>query len=218
MAAWLRGEIEKSFAAPWHAAVERNVFGELSAKQIVEALDDACAAAFGAGLKDGFLYRVSVGCVVGCRLVDGREVILKAYQRRWTPEFLLAVKRVQSHLHDNGFPCPAPIGEPLRVAGAVVLAEHVLSSTRGSRRRPKKRCRCLPPDSLGLWSSARTSTSQRSHVIPSVHPTRASSPSRTVPSSIDATRVGAEWIDEIGRHAKAIRDEDQSDPVVAHTD
>src|SRR5207237_9839292 len=34
----------------------------------------------------------------------------------------------------------------------------------------------------------------------------------------DATGAGAEWIDDIGERAKALRDADTSEPVIAHTD
>ena len=218
MAEWLREEIEKSFVAPWHAAVERSVFGPLDPREIVEALDGACAAAFGSGLDDGFLYRVSVGCVVGCRLMDGRELVLKGYQPRWTPEFLSAVKRVQSHLHDSGFPCPAPIGEPLRVAGAVVLAEHVLVDpglTAASEA-------AILPSASGLATVVDLCKSQHEPAL-ALHPLR--SPHDDVfpePHSplfdFTTTSAGAEWIEKIGRRARSIRDQDASAPVIAHGD
>ena len=218
MAAWLCDEIEKSFAAPWHGAVERNVFGELGANEIVDALDDACATAFGSRLDDGFLYCVSVGCVIGCRLVDGRELVLKAYQRRWTPEFLAAVKRVQLHLHDNGFPCPEPISEPLSVGGATVLAEHLLVDP-GLTTVTKS---AMQASANGLARVVELCKSQDEPAL-ALHPLRSAHdgvfPEPHSPLfDFDATRAGAEWIDDVGRRAREIRDEDDSDTVIAHTD
>lgn len=219
MTSWLRGEIEKSFVAPWHAAVERAVFGDLDANEIVAALDAACAAEFGSGLEEGFLYHVSVGCVVGCRLVDRREVVLKAYQRRWTLEFLSAVKRVQAHLHERGFPCPEPIGQPFRVAGADVLVERVLAdpglptgttpdlmqASAAGLARVVELCAGQTEPALGLHPLR----SPHDGVFPEPH-----SPL----FDFEATAPGAEWIDEIGRRARAIQDADTSDRVIAHTD
>ena len=219
MTNWLRAEIEKSFVAPWYGTVEREVFGDLDANGIVAALDAACTDAFGSGLDDGFLYHVSVGCVVGCRLVDGREVVLKAYQRRWTLDFLSAVKRVQAHLHARGFPCPEPIAAPFRVAGADVLAEHVLADPglpTGATRH------LMQPSASGLAHVIDLCADQREPAL-ALHPLR--SPHDSVfpePHSplfdFAATTEGAEWIDDIARRARAIQDEEVAEPLIAHTD
>ena len=63
MTRWLRNEVRKSFAPPWHAVVERSVFGELDADEIVDGLDAACRTTLGTALREGFLYEVSVGVV-----------------------------------------------------------------------------------------------------------------------------------------------------------
>jgi hypothetical protein len=217
-ATWLRDEIESSFAAPWQGTVEREVFGALDADAIVEALQDGCVAAFGAGLDDGFLYHVSVGCVVGCRLVDGREVVLKAYQRRWTTEFLLAVKRVQSYLHHEGFPCPEPIGVPFTIGGAIVFAEHCLPDP-GISTATKE---LLPVSAAGLARVVRLCRSRHEPGL-AAHPLRVADgdlfPEPHSPLfDFVATRAGAEWIDAIGEKAKDIWTADESAPVIAHTD
>ncbi|MEY2422501.1 MAG: hypothetical protein QOI95_2568 [Acidimicrobiaceae bacterium] len=218
MTAWLHGEIEKSFVAPWRGATERSIFGDAGAQEIVEALDRACVTAFSSGLEDGFLYRVSVGCVIGCRLADGREVVLKAFQPRWTEAFLAAVQRVQSHLHLNGFPCPAPIGASLRVAGAVVLAEHVLVDP--GLTTPTKEA--MQPSAGGLARVVELCKNQREPAL-ALHPLRPPDdhvfPEPHSPLfDFAATRAGAEWIDEIAAQAAVVRDEDNSEPVIAHTD
>lgn len=218
VAAWLRREIEASFAPPWHGAVERGIFGDLGPDDLVEAIDGACMAGFGSGLDDGFLYRVSVGCVAGCRLRDGRTIVVKAYQPRWTPAFLAAVKRVQSHLHDGGFPCPAPVGPILEVAGAVALAEELLvdpglalpteetmRASAAGLAEVVERCRALDEPALALHPLRLPYAG----VFPEPH-----SPI----FDFAGTGAGAEWIEATAARARALLDEEPKQPVIAHTD
>lgn len=218
MAAWLEAEIAKSFQPPWNAVTERDVFGDWTPEEIVDAISRACLTEFGSRLDDGFMYVVSVGCVVGCRLVDGREVVLKGFQRRWSSAFLAAVKRTQAHLHGLGFPCPEPIGSPLSVGHGVVLAERVLADpgptvpTAETMRqsavmlvRLVQACAVLDEPALAL------NPSRQPHegLFPPPH---------SLIFDFDATSEGAEWIDEIAKGARAVRDADTSTPVIAHTD
>ncbi|MEA3055722.1 MAG: hypothetical protein QOD30_1154 [Actinomycetota bacterium] len=218
MASWLRDEVRRSFAPPWHAMVERNVFGALDADEIVDALDVACRSTLGAALRDGFLYEVSVGVVIGCHLTDGRDVVVKGYQPRWTPGFLAAVKQVQTALHAQGYPCPRPLDADLQVGDATMLVESVLPdpgtspSTEATRDSLAtgladlvERCRALDEPSLAP------------------HPMRVpfDGPFPEPHSPIfdfDTTRDGAGWIEEIAVHARRLVEEDPSEPLIAHTD
>jgi len=215
---WLRDEVRRSFAPPWNAAVEKLVFGALDADEIVDALDSACRSALGAGLRDGFLYEVSVGVVIGCHLDDRRDVVVKGYQPRWTPPFLAAVKRIQSALHAQGYPCPRPLDVELAVGDATFLVESVLpdpgtspltESTRDALATGLadlvERCRALDEPDLAA------------------HPLRVpfDGPFREPHSPIfdfEATRAGAEWIEEIMIRAREHLERDTSTPVIAHTD
>jgi Ser/Thr protein kinase RdoA (MazF antagonist) len=215
---WLRAEVRRSFAPPWSGVTERAVFGALDPDEIVGALETACERSLGSSLRDGFLYEVSAGVVIGCELVDGRRVIVKGYQPRWTPTFLGAVKRVQRYLHASGFPCPEPLDAEVCVGSAVMLAESVLPDpgvgSFGVRSRDVlaaalaelvERCRDLDEPDLAEHPLRRAF----SGAFPEPH-----SPI----FDFDATRVGAEWIDDIALRAQRVVDADRTTLVIAHTD
>lgn len=92
--------------------VERAVFGTDDPWAIDRIIGRFCAARFGEPPAGGLFYRSSVGCVAGVSLADGRRVVLKAYQDRWTKRFLEAVLAVQAHLDALGFPAPVPTAGP----------------------------------------------------------------------------------------------------------
>jgi hypothetical protein len=145
-------------------------------------------------------------------------VVLKAYQRQWTPRFLAAVKRTQSFLHAVGYPCPEPLEVDVLVGRARVHAESV-----------------LPDPGVGAATSASRDAmaaglaelighcADRSEPALTEHPLRR--PLTGVfpqPHSpifdFEATRAGAEWIEAIAVRARQIVDADTSPPVIAHTD
>jgi hypothetical protein len=63
---------------------------------------------------------------VGAALDDGRRVVFKAYQKQWGRSFLVAVGRVQRHLAQRGFACPAPLTEAAEAVPALATAESYL--------------------------------------------------------------------------------------------
>src|SRR4051794_7212520 len=218
MTLWLREEVRRSFAPPWNATVERTVFGELDADQIVDALDGACRTTLGAALADGFLYEVSVGVVIGCRLEDGREVVVKGHQPRWTPAFIAAVKRIQAALHAQGYPCPRPLDAELRVGDATLLAESVLLDPGASPLTATTR------DALATGLAGLVERCRRfDEPALGEHPLRVAfdGPFPDPHSPIfdfERTSVGAEWIDDIALRARRLVEEDTSALVIAHTD
>jgi hypothetical protein len=113
--------------AKWgNGLVEAAVFGTAEPAAIADAVGRFCEQELGAPFRDGLFYAASVGCVVGVRLADDSEVVIKAYQPRWTPAFLSSVRAVQAHLADAGFPCPRPIAGPLTLGTARCLVETFL--------------------------------------------------------------------------------------------
>ena len=97
------------------------VFGTDDPSAIDRIIGRFCEARFGDPPAGGVFYRSSVGCVAGVCLADGRRVVLKAHQERWTKRFLEAVLAVQAHLDVLGSPVPSsgwprpppgPAGEP----------------------------------------------------------------------------------------------------------
>ena len=87
-------------------STDEAVFGTRGSGDDRVAAGRFCQEQLGSGVAGGLFYGSSVGCVAGVELGDGRKVVVKAYQRRWSREFLAAVGRVQRHLAGQGFPCP----------------------------------------------------------------------------------------------------------------
>jgi hypothetical protein len=87
-------------------------------------LDDGlatwCAAALGSPPIATIFETGHLSRVVGYRLQDGREVVLKL---RPPDERVLACLDVQMYLFANGYPCPQPLAGPALVSGGLVTAE-----------------------------------------------------------------------------------------------
>src|SRR5437660_5570512 len=118
--------IGDTIAGRGNALIEEAVFGTDDAGAIARSLEDLIVEHLPAPPADGLFYAASAGCVAGVRLVNGGEVVIKAFQSRWTAEFLRCVAAVQDHLADAGFPCPRTITGPLESGTATVLIERLL--------------------------------------------------------------------------------------------
>jgi hypothetical protein len=219
MSGGLREEIERSFATPWGGAVEQTIFGTDDVDEIIGRVDEACMLTCGQHLAGGFFYWVSVGSVFGCVLDDGRRVVLKAYQPRWTPPFLTAVRRVQHHLHAAGFPCPEVIGDVTIVDGTTFVTEAELADpgwdTGASSARPEV-------SAAGLCELVRLcSTLDEPDLFENPLRVPHDGPFPEPHSPIfdfSATAAGTEWLERLANDANAIVSEDESPAVVVHTD
>lgn len=65
-----------------------------------------------------------ISAVVGLRLGDGREVVVKS---RMPQERLVGCVAVQRHLWSSGFPCPEPLAGPAPLGGLVATAERYVA-------------------------------------------------------------------------------------------
>ena len=203
-------------------AVERDIFGTADPALIAEQVDAFCREHLGRAIRRPVFYRSSVGAVFGLELEDGEQVVLKAHQPDVSISFLRATDAVQRKLAQQRYPCPEPLLSPtpfgqgsatverMRAKGsyanphqpwvrqqmAAALARQV-EIARGSETHPGFRegrwGAPLPPDRL--W--------------PKPH---------SVIFDFEATAAGAEWIDELGWHAKRALDQSSGDLVVGHCD
>ena len=126
-------------------STDEAVFGTKDPGTIVSLLDRFCQEQLGSGVAGGLFYGSSVGCVAGVELGDGRKVVVKAYQRRWTREFLAAVARVQRHLAGRGFPCPEALVGGQSLGPALANVEVFLPD-------PGARILALPADMAAIAS------------------------------------------------------------------
>ncbi len=89
----------------------------------IDAIGAWCRAELGAA-PVGELFRTGyLSLVVGLRLEDGREVVIKL---RPAAVRLAGCFEVHRRLHEAGFPCPQPLAGPLALAGFTATAESYL--------------------------------------------------------------------------------------------
>jgi hypothetical protein len=191
------------------AVLERSIFGTDDPEWIWARVLEACPDAV-----DCFAFEVSVGARFGLLLGDGSRIALKIHTGREGQNHLEAVQRVQQHLWRRDFPCPRPLG----VVELATLEEWWDEGVYRDAHEPEVRrvladylarlCRLtaelqplpgmepfLPPPDGPLW--------------PTPH---------NVLFDFEATAAGAEWIDEIARQARTVRDSRAGQLVVGHGD
>ena len=99
------------------------IVGSSDPRATAAALETACAEAVGSEIADGEFVSLSVGAVLGVRLVDGRRVVLKLHLARVSRAFLDAVRSVQRGLRASGFPAPEPLGSPVEWDTGTLVVE-----------------------------------------------------------------------------------------------
>lgn len=202
------------------ASVEQGVFCTSDAEVVASQLGGFGGAALGSTVREGLFYGSSAGCVAGVALDDGRRVVIKAYQRQWGLAFLSAVRRVQSHLAEAGFPCPRPILGPEPAGAALATVEELV---------PDPGMRTLATEAemavsaQGLARQVRLCRGLFEPALRDHHPLRAAAgelyPQPHNPIfDFSLAADDAHWIDRLAEAARAARDVDDSHPTVAHTD
>jgi hypothetical protein len=190
------------------AVLERSIFGTADPERIWELVLEACPEAV-----DCFAFEVSVGALFGLRLRDGSRVALKVHRDR-APASLEAVQRVQAHLVERRFPCPEPLG----VRGAATVERW--NSRGGYRDAHDAAVRRV----LARYLARLFSLTHGLQPLPGLEPffPRPDGPLWPVPHNalfdFEATAAGAEWIDEIARAAKPLRDAGTGRLAIGHGD
>ncbi len=200
----------------------RRVFGTDAPDAIALTVSRLCEDELGSGVAGARFYAVSVGCVAGVELEDGRAVVLKVQRASRPLAYFAACHRVRRHLAAAGFPCPAPVGEPTSLgSGALVTCEEL--DARGEWRDahdPEVRgvMTATLAELVGLargfasdpaFSGAWFTTIPEGRTYPRPH-----SPL----FDFDRTAEGAGWIDALAGRARARRHQGKGDLVVGHFD
>jgi hypothetical protein len=204
-------------------SVDRDVLGTDQPIEIAEIFERFCIERLGASPVGGLFYAASAGCVLGVHLDSGADVVVKAYQSRWSQSFLAAVQDGEERVAAGGIPCPRPLAAPTplregRPNLAVVetwlpdpgLRPGGTAAARGVSARGLARQVAL---CVGLPGSDRL----LSHPLGSPD-TRLYPEPHSPLFDFDSTAVGAEWIDELAHRASLLRAQDERAPIVAHTD
>ncbi|SDM16853.1 phosphotransferase [Allokutzneria albata] len=161
-----------------------------------------------------------LSAVVGLRLTDGREVVVKI--RPDSPR-IAACAEVQHRMYQAGYPCPRPLTGALPFGGDVATAEvyvrggAVLPSAEHAATafaeafarlirlapRPDEVSTLDPAPSWAAWNHAGDGLWPRSEEDPDVDLNEAD---------------GAEWLDEAGRRARDRLRAGESEAVIGHCD
>ena len=212
-----------SWIAQWETHfVEPAVFGTTDPARIACLIDGFCQKELGAAVADYLFYESSIGAVCGVCLMDGRRVVVKVHQSSHSLDFLHAVVQVQHYLLDHGYPCPKPLLDPRPLAHGIATTEELVDEGVYHQASDPTVRRSMAEMLAWLLQLTRTP-----EALPGVH--LAALDTRLpvgviwpTPHSklfdFEATATGAEWIDEIARHAQAMKLRGAGHLVLGHTD
>lgn len=211
--------------AEWGTAfVELDVFGTDDPAEIVRLVDAFCRVHLGSPLAASLFYVSSVGSTHGVKLVDGRELVIKARPPAHTnPDHshdvpsLASVCRVLDWLRARGYPCAPLVLGPTPLANGIATVEEFFErGERGDAFQPG--CRKVIAVGLArlveLLRSCRTEAAGVRHVR---RPAALYAQPHARIFDFEATTEGAGWIDEFARRARAV-DEPAAAPVLGHAD
>jgi hypothetical protein len=212
-------EVVAGAISAWASPLERVLLGTDAPGEIVALLDGFCVAELEGPLQTIVFYRRGVGAVFGVVLRDGRHVVVKVHRLELIPEGLDGVRRVQERLADLGLPAPRPLGRPITLGLGIASAEEMLTAGRILDAHDAD-VRRLLADGLARFVAAATPMAE-SALLPLAHPFDLP-PGELWPPAHDLRfdlRVpGGEWIDEIGKAARAALEEPAGPTVIGHTD
>src|SRR5438309_1083178 len=85
-----------------------HLLGTPDAARFAMTLDQWCCDVLGASVGTVEGWTLSVGATFELTLTDARRVVVKVLRPEVTASYAAAMRRVQRHLVDVGFPCPTP--------------------------------------------------------------------------------------------------------------
>ena len=227
------GQIASCIEAAWGGwtgpVVETSVFGTREPFEIAALIERWVGEHLGSAVAAAHWYHASVGCTAALTLADGRDVVVKAHQPRFTHEYLRAMTAAQQHLVDHWYPCPAPVGVPAPLGAVGVPPAWVTASTMRTTTSPTGRpdtvsaVAALVRIALEFDASAHLALGPTDLAVLSPHPLQAVTPGALYPEPYSPTfayRSGDEaaWVDSLAAVARRIVDSDHTERVVTHID
>ncbi len=206
--------------------VETEIFGTADAEAVAAMVEAAVVERIGATVERCLFWQVSVGCVAGVVLGDGRELVLKAHQHRYSEAFLRAAVETQRLVAAAGLPCPTPIVNPFRIGPTWATVESYRPAPPDEH--PAGDDTTLAASATAFAAVVRVAsqtTNPTTHAALAAHPLRATEHDGLWPTphsplfDFDLAAADAAWIDALATEARARRDAPtDAAAVVAHTD
>lgn len=196
------------------AVVLRAIHGTDDPERIGARVTAHVEAILGVGVIGGRFHATSAGSVTGVALADGRDVVVKAYQPRWSLPFVAAVVEAQTVLHLVGIPCALPLAPPSLLDRGLATIETFLPDPGPTPRFGPSERRVSAEGLAAVIAAAPDLEGLAAHPM--------SEPSGLYPTphsplfDFEATAHGAEWIDRCATAAWAHLDAGRR--VVAHCD
>jgi hypothetical protein len=128
-------ELVSASIAAWDGDLETVLFGTTAGPEVAACIEQFCADHL-SPVAEGIFYRSGVGSVVGVRLHDGRQVVIKVHRWNVSIDRLMDVQRVQEHLADRSVPAPRPIGRPQPLGEGIATVEEHRPATAGGGAAP----------------------------------------------------------------------------------
>lgn len=203
----------------WDPALERRVLGTGDPVKITSTIEGFVGRWLGP-VVDGLFYRRSVGIVVGLRLGDGTEVVVKIHRWHAAAARLSAVQQVQRELADQGLPAPRPLAGPKPLGGGMATIEELVGGDRPEGSVPVVR-RSLARGLRAFVEAAAPLVGRAEVGLPPVF-RGPGAPLWFEPHDVrfdfGATAVGAEWIDQLALLARRRLGTLGPDRVIGHFD
>jgi Ser/Thr protein kinase RdoA (MazF antagonist) len=184
-----------------------------------EALASWCDQHLGSPISDLLFESGYLSAVLGVRLRDHREVVVKV---RLPEDRIVACLKVQRHLWEHAFPCPEPLTAPLPLGRFSATAERLVRGGRPlapSRDRPRRFAEAL---------ARLISLTPAPESLPSLHPTPAwvwwdhPYPGTWPPPDDRDDDLNAyppvNWIDDAAQRARRRLERSPRTPIVGHAD
>ncbi len=210
-----------SHLAEWDTAhVELAIYGTDDAGRIAHAIEDFCRRELASAPDETLFYRSSIGAVVGLRLLDGRRVVIKAHQPDWGRQRLEETVRLQSiiatetGLAPNVLRTPAPLGNGLATVEEYVDRGSIRNGHDLTVRRALARSLFIVVEHLAASAAA---SALPSSILTSPGTDALWPRPHSKLFDFEATRHGAEYIDELAAAARA-RMMPAGRQVVGHSD
>lgn len=183
------------------------------------SLADWCNVHLGSPAQRELFRQSHLTCVIGTRLADGRQVVVRA--RPPAPR-IAACTEVQRRLFQSGYPCPEPLAGPAPLDGYEATAERYVAGG------------AMLPDSGRTAKPFATALAQLVHMAPPAEQVASLAPAPPWaawnhdqgglwpwPSDVDVdlNRVrGPDWIDAAGQAARQKLLEGTEQAVIGHAD
>jgi Phosphotransferase enzyme family len=185
--------------------VELAIYASGDADTIARTIDAFCRQHLGAAVAAGLFHHSSIGSVTGVTLTDGRSVVLKGHQPDRPRQFLGEIARIQSYLSERGVFATKVLAGPLPLGQGLALVEPFddIGSTADAHRPAIRRALARSLHAIvRACDPLVTSTSLGPGLLPPPGGSLWPTPHSKL-FDFEATRRGAEWIDEIARLARA---------------